>query len=140
MGRHKAIKTPEILWELFTRYVKETKENPVLKNTFAGKDGAERFEKREKPITMTGFECFIADNVEGINFPDITNYFENKESFKEFIPISSRIKAVIKNDHEVGALTMIYSQSVTARLNGWKDSQEVEKTTKKIKVKFNEDE
>jgi hypothetical protein len=139
-GRKKAIKTPKILWDLFVEYVKKTKANPVLKQVFVGKDGNKEYEEREAPLSMVGFECFIADNVEGINFPDISHYFENKESYKDFVPISSRIKAVIKNDHTKGAMTMIYSQSVTARLNGWKDSQEVEKTTKKIKVKFKEDE
>ena len=139
-GRKKAIKTPEILWDLFTQYVKKTKANPVLKQVFVGKDGIKEYEEREAPLSMVGFECFIADNVECINFPDIAKYIESKDSYKDFYSISSRIRAIIKDDHTKGAMTMIYSQSVTARLNGWKDSQEVEKTTKKIKVKFKEDE
>ncbi len=132
----KAIKTPEELWTLFVKYKIYVKSNPVLKQVFVGKDGDSKREEREAPLSMVGFECFICDHVEGINFPDISQYVDGKsDSYKAFSSISSRIKAEIVNDHTRGGMTMIYSQSITARINGWKE--EINSTVtkeKKIKV------
>ena len=116
MGK-KYIETPEKLWELFCGYKKETKENPILKHVFVGKDGQSTYEKREKPLTMVGFECYVMAHTK-VTYPDLTSYFETKnKSYKDYFHISSRIKQEIRQDQISGGMAMVYSQSITARLN-----------------------
>lgn len=126
MGISKYIETPERMWELFTLYKKEVKKNPIIVKDWVGKDATDVYREKERPLTMVGFECFVCDNTE-ITYPDLTNYFENKDNrYTDFIPITSRIKAEIKNDQLSGGMTMIYSQNLTARLNGLVDKKETE--------------
>lgn len=126
MGVTKKIESPLKLWELFTEYKKEVKNNPVIVKDWVGKDADTVYREKEKPLTMVGFECFVCDNTE-ITYPDLTHYFENKDNrYEDFVPISSRIKAEIKNDQISGGMTMIYSQNLTARLNGLVDKKETE--------------
>lgn len=136
MAKTKYIESPLKLWELFTSYKKEVKDNPIIIKDWVGKDADQVEREREKPLTMVGFECYVMENTD-ITYPDLTNYFENKdERYSEYIPISSRIKAEIKNDQITGGMTMIYSQNITARLNNL-----VEKTQTDVKVtKFEFDE
>ena len=118
MGKNKYIESPERFWELFEGYKKETKSNPILKHVFVGKDGQSTYEQREKPLTMVGFECYVMDNTK-VTYPNLKQYFENKEdAYKDYLPISSRIKREIKADQITGGMAMVYSQSITARLNG----------------------
>lgn len=132
MARPKKIETPEEMWQLFVDYKKQVKANPTIIKDWVGKDADEIYREREKPLTMVGFECFVCDNTD-VSYPDLTNYFDkNKETFHEFIPISSRIQAEIKNDQISGGMTMIYSQSLTARLNNL-----AEKTETKIEGGLN---
>jgi len=121
----KYIESPEILWELFVSYKKETKDNPIIVKDWVGKDADQVHREKEKPLTMVGFECYVCDKTK-ISYPDLTNYFEAKGNFEIFIPISSRIRAEIKNDQITGGLTMIYSQNLTARINGLVDKKETE--------------
>jgi len=122
----KKIETPEKMWELFLSYKKEVKDNPIKVKDWVGKDGYTVYREKEKPLTMVGFECFVCDNTE-ITYPDLTDYFENKDNrFENYLPISSRIRAEIKNDQLSGGMTMIYSQNLTARLNGLVDKKETE--------------
>lgn len=132
MGKNKYIESPERLWELFLDYEKETKENPIKIKDWVGKDADEVERHRERPLTMVGFEDYVCEHT-NVSYPDLTEYFEGKnESYKEYFPISSRIKARIKKDHLEGGMAMIYSQSLTARINGLVDKQET-----KVKKKFN---
>jgi len=117
MGKKKYIESPERFWELFKGYKKETKKNPILKHVFVGKDGQSAYEQREKPLTMVGFECYVMENTE-ITYPDLKHYFNNTDdAYSDYLPISSRIKQEIRTDQIQGGMAMVYSQSITARLN-----------------------
>lgn len=132
MGKPKYIETPEKLWQLFVDYKAYVKSNPILIKDWVGKDADTVYREKERPLTMVGFECFVCDNTD-VSYPDLTDYFEGKiESYKHYLPISSRIQAEIKNDQIAGGMTMIYSQSLTARLNNL-----VEKTETKIEGGLN---
>ena len=142
MGKKKYIETPEKLWELFLGYKKEVKDNPKLVQEYVGKDAEMVYREKERPLIMVGFECYVMDHTE-ITYPDLTEYFEGKnESYKDYFPISSRIRREISNDLLDGGLVMIYSQNLTARLENLVDKKEVNDITPKkitIKVKRNED-
>jgi hypothetical protein len=126
MGKKKYIETPEKFWELFVNYKKEVKANPIIVKDWVGKEGDEVYREKEKPLTMVGFECYVMEHT-NITYPDLTVYFEGKEeSYKDYFPISSRIEREIKNDQITGGMVMIYSQSITSRLNGLVDKKETE--------------
>ena len=126
MGKVKYIESPLKLWELFTSYKKEVKDNPIIIKDWVGKDADQVEREREKPLTMVGFECYVMEHTD-ITYPDLTVYFEGKEeSYKDYFPISSRIDREIKNDQLTGGMVMIYSQNLTARINGLVDKKESE--------------
>ena len=126
MGKQKYIETPQKLWELFVAYKKEVKENPIIVKDWVGKDSDEVYREKEKPLTMVGFECYVMEHTD-ITYPDLTVYFEGKEeSYKDYFPISSRIDREIKNDQLTGGMVMLYSQKLTARINGLVDKKETE--------------
>lgn len=132
MGKNKYIETPEKLWELYVGYKKETKSNPILKHVFVGKDGQSTYEQREKPLTMVGFENYVCEHTD-ISYPNLQAYFSNKEdAYSDYLSISSRIKADIKRDQIEGGMAMVYSQSITARLNNL-----TERTSTEISGGFN---
>lgn len=125
MGKPKYIESPQKLWDLFVDYKKQVKDNPIIVKDWVGKDSEQVYREKEKPLTMVGFECYVCDNT-NISYPDLTVYFEGKEeSYKDYFPISSRIKAEILNDQLTGGMVMIYSQSLTARVNNISDKQEI---------------
>lgn len=127
----KYIETPQHLWFLFVKYKELIKSKPKLVQDYVGKDAEMVYREKEVPLTMTGFECFVLDNVEKMTCPDLTEYFEGKnESYKDYFPIASRIRKEIENDLTIGGLTMVYSQSITARITGLSDKQEIEHKVK----------
>lgn len=126
MGKPKYIETPEKLWQLFEGYKKDVKENPIKVKDWVGKDGDTVYREKEKPLIMVGFECYCMEHTK-ITYPDLTDYFENKDNrFEDYLPITSRIKQEIQADQVTGGMTMIYSQNLTARLNGLVDKKETE--------------
>ena len=144
MGKNKYIESPEKLWELFCDYRTEILKNPFhiieqkkgntsFKIT-AGEDGNVNFTPPSdlvyiptmKPLTMVGFECYCMEHTE-ITYPDLTEYFEGKnESYKDYFPISTRIKKEIENHQLSGGLCNLFNPSLTARVNGYVDKKETE--------------
>lgn len=140
----KYIESPEKLWDLFVSYKKELEDNPFqvveqkkgttsIKIT-ASKSGAIDFKQpsdlvfipTQKPLTMVGFECYVMEHTK-ITYPDLTAYFEGKdESYKDYFPISTRIKKEIENNQLSGGLCNIFNPSLTARINGYADKRETE--------------
>jgi hypothetical protein len=135
MGKPKYIETPEKLWELFEAYRLEIKGNPIKVQDFVGKDGDEVERKRERPLTMEGFENYLFKS-EIIS--DVSDYFENKDDrYKNYLPICRAIKRNIRQDQIEGGLAGIYNPSITQRLNGLVDkTQGEEKKDVTIRVKY----
>ena len=123
VGRPKNIESPEILLELFQQYIEHTKSNPFRIKDWVGKDAYEVRREKERPLTMEGFEnyCFF----QGV-ITDLSHYFSNKdERYSDFVAICSRIVKIIRQDQIEGGMASIYNPSVTQRLNGLTDKQEV---------------
>lgn len=126
MGKNKYIETPQKLWELFEAYKKDVKENPRVKIEYVGRDGERVETPIERPLIMEGFESFVCQHTK-ITYPDLTEYFEGKnESYKDYFPISARIRAEIKAEQVDGGMTNVYNASLTARLNGISDKKELD--------------
>jgi hypothetical protein len=123
MGKHKYIETPEKMWELFCEYRKEKKANPILVQDFVGKDGFEVNRKKERPLTMEGFEvwCFENDIIS-----DLSKYFANTDNkYSEYCAICHTIRKTIRTDQIEGGMSGIYNPSITQRLNGLTDKSEM---------------
>lgn len=119
----KYIETPEKMWELFCAYRTKVKANPILVQDFVGKDGDEVSRKKERPLTLEGFELYCMD--EDI-IGDLGDYFSNKgNNYADYSTICSRIRKTIKDDQIGGGMAGIYNPSITQRLNGLTDKSEV---------------
>jgi hypothetical protein len=114
-GRPKDIPTAEDMWQLFTVYRQWAKDNPVLVQDFVGKDADEVERKKERPLTLEGFEDWVADN----GGPwSLDHYFGNYEGrYEEFISVCARIRRSIRSDQITGGMAGIYNPSITQRLN-----------------------
>ena len=122
-GRPRKIESPELMESLFDEYIEETKGNPILKHTFVGKDGKSVYEKRERAVTLDGFELFCYR--EGI-INDLGDYFSNKNGkYTEFSTICTRIRQRIREDQIQGGLAGVYNTSITQRLNGLTEKSEM---------------
>jgi hypothetical protein len=129
MGIKKYIESPEILWGFFEQYRKETKSKPRKKHVFVGKDGDSKFEELEVPLTIEGFYEFVSyhkDTKFDTSHPDLSHYFENKdERYSDFVRICTRIRRAIRQDQIEGGMVGQYNPSITQRLNGLIDKQEI---------------
>jgi hypothetical protein len=136
MGKHKYIETPEKMWELFLAYKNEVKSNPRHITDFYGKDGEERIKPLERPLTLEGFENYVSD-LDIIS--DLSQYFANTEQrYTDYQTICSRIRKVIKQDQIEGGMVGQYNPSITQRLNGLVDKQELKLEGKKLPEWFDE--
>ena len=130
MALHLKIATPEIMWQHFEAYYIHIKGNPFLIKDWVGKDGKEVNREKEKPLTMVGFENYLAN--QGI-MADCSDYFESdSEVYKPFKDVCRRIKRTILQDHIEGAMSSMYHSGITARLNGW--SEKIENTNKNVPI------
>jgi len=136
MGKHKYIETPEKMWELFLAYKNEVKSNPRHITDFYGKDGEERIKPLERPLTLDGFENYVSD-LDIIS--DLSQYFANTEQrYTDYQTICSRIRKTIRQDQIEGGMVGQYNPSITQRLNGLVDKQELKLEGKKLPEWFDE--
>lgn len=116
MGRTKYIETPEKLKDYFLSYQKETKNNPFIVKDWVGKDALEVYKEKERPLTIEGFECWLADND---IIEDLGDYLKNKDNrYNDYAPICSYIKKHTRKDQIEGGMAGVYNPSITQRLNG----------------------
>lgn len=124
MAKHKYIETPEKMWDYFEAYAKETKENPRYKVEYVGKDGERVKTPLERPLTIEGFELWMAKNE---IIMDLSQYFANTEQrYSEYQTICSRIRKAVRNDQIEGGMVGQYNASITQRLNGLKEQTETD--------------
>jgi hypothetical protein len=122
MGKNKYIETPQRMWELFEAYRKDVKDNPRVRHVFVGKDGNSDFERLERPLTIEGFKNYCYDVV-----GDITAYLVNRDNaYNDYSTICTRIKETIRQDQIEGGMVGQYNPSITQRLNGLSEKQQVE--------------
>lgn len=123
MGAPKKIPTPELMMQYFLEYKSKVKKNPILVKDWVGKDAEMVMREKERPLTMFGFENYLDDA--GI-ITDVTDYFENKDGrYSAFVRICSRIRREIKEDQISGGMAGIFNPSITQRLNGLAENQNV---------------
>lgn len=121
----KIIKSPDTLKQLFKDYKAWAKSNPIMVHDFIGKEGRPDYREKERALTMEGFENFVAE-IDGMPL-SLDAYFANREGrYEEFVSICSYIRRIIREDQISGGMAGIYNPSITQRLNGLADKQELE--------------
>lgn len=132
MGRHKAIESPEKMWELFEAYQEWVKNNPIKVEDYVGKDGVRVYREKNRPLTMEGFESYLFDM--GM-LSDLSQYFANREGrYEEFVPILRTIRGKIRSHQVEGGMAGIYNPSLTARINGLVEKTENKHEVTEIKI------
>ena len=123
MAKKKYIETPEKMWQLFLDYAAHTKDHPLTVKDFIGPKAITVHRELQKPLTMEGFENFVAN--QGLN-QDLGDYFSNnQERYSQYATICSRIRKSIRQDQIEGGMTGIYNTSITQRLNNLTEKHEV---------------
>ena len=117
-------RTPEELYEAFKAYknhlemVESVKWEKVQ---YVGKEGLRMTDSYKLPLTMEGFEVYCYDN-----YGYVGQYFDNKGGYyEEFVTICKRIRMEIRNSQIIGGMLGLYNPSITQRLNGLVDKQEI---------------
>lgn len=116
-------KAPEELWKAFEEYkvyLKTEAEN-WPKVQYVGKDGERKVDYPVLPYTLEGFEGFCYDN-----YGCASQYFDNKDQlYSDFVVICQRIKREIRAQQITGGLLGAYNASITQRLNGLTEKQDI---------------
>jgi hypothetical protein len=119
--------TPETLEKTALEYFQWVRDNPWIKlePIRSGDKAGELIEvPTERPMTKTGF-CIFA----GISRDTFNNYCSNKENYKDFFDISTRICEVIRNNKFEGAVVKAFDGSIIARDLGLADKKEIAANT-----------
>ncbi|WP_126244352.1 terminase small subunit [Chitinophaga rhizosphaerae] len=134
MGRPKSISSPERLYQLFEAYKQLVKTSPFEVHDYVGKDAVEVHKRREKPLTLEGFENYV----EGLGvIGTLAHYFMNYEGrYEAFVSICARIRREIRQDQIEGGMAGIYNPSITQRLNGLVERTDVTTQGEKINVDY----
>ena len=131
MSKTKYIKTPEALNKLWKDYKEYIKSNPIRVQDFVGKEATEVWREKQRPYTMSGFEVYCFDNAS-----DVHHYFDNTDGrYEEYRTICSRIRKEIRSQQIEGGMSGIFNPSITQRLNGLTDRQEI-KTDQPTEMKI----
>lgn len=122
MAKPKYIESPGQLWQIFQDYKNKTKISPFLQHDFVGKDGESVYRKKERCLTMDGFECYCLENES-----DVHHYFDNTDNrYEDYRTICSRIRKEIRKDQIEGGMAGVYNPSITQRLNGLTEKTEAQ--------------
>ena len=126
MAKAKNIETPQRMWEYFEQYKTEIKSKP-----FRVKDWVKDIEvmrEKERPLTFEGFESWCSENEIA---EVLQQYFEDRQGrYSDYATVCKRIKTNIRQDQIEGGMAGIYNPSITQRLNGLTDKQDVRQSIK----------
>jgi hypothetical protein len=117
-------KHPDELAKAWGEYKESIKQQAAewMKVQFVGKDGDRVEEPTKVPYTFEGFKRFCREKYGCVN-----DYFLNSGGYYEdFTTICSHIKDEIRENQIVGGMLGFFNPSITQRLNGLSEKQQVE--------------
>ena len=123
MGDTKDLEPGEALKHFYV-FKELIKSKPKEIQDYVGGAGKEVYRKKERPLTISGFELYLR----GLGvIADLKRYLSNfegrYEDYKEEFRI---IKMECEQDIMEGAYLGLYHQGTAARLEGWKEQTETE--------------
>lgn len=123
-GRGKIFETPEILEGAANEYFKWCIDNPLYEVVIQG--GKQWDVPKMRAMTVEGL-CIFMD----VMTKTFNNYCDkSNESYKDFLPITTRIKEAIRTQKFEGAAAGLLNANIIARDLGLKDKSETEHTIK----------
>ena len=122
--------TPEKLWEEAVKYFDWMSKRVWNKNE-AIKSGDRVGDIIEVP-TSTPFSCESFCLFADISGDTFRNYQSNKEGYKDFLEVSTRIRAIIDSQQFEGATVGAYNPNIIARKLGLQDKQDITTDGEKI--------
>jgi hypothetical protein len=133
VGRPRSFEEPEDMFAVFLEYEADIKKNPFLVHDYKGKDVESVMIKKQRPLTMEGFQnhCWRTEICK-----DIEDYFYNKDGrYEKFTGVCNLIKKLIRQNQIEGGAAGIFNASITQRLNNLVEKSEVvEKIIEKKQV------
>lgn len=121
-------KTPEELEAAFELFKEDLIEQGKewMNVQYVGKEANRVSDPMKVPMTLEGFKRFCRTN-----YGDVQNYFDNSDNlYEDFKVICSRIREEIRENQIIGGLLGVYNASITQRLNGLSDKQEIKAEVK----------
>lgn len=124
--------TPELFWDeavKYFEYMKErvwNKKESIKSGDMAGKT---MDVPTSTPFSIQSF-CLFAD----ISDETYANYLSNKEPYKDFFGITTRVKNIIESQQFEGATIGVYNPNIIARKLGLVDKKDVTTDGEKIKT------
>lgn len=115
--------TPEELLEAWKGYKENlTEQNKEwLQIQYVGRNGERKADPMKVPMTLEGFKRYCREN-----HGEVHNYFVNSdELYNDFNTICRAIREEIRECQIVGGLLGVYNPSITQRLNGLTDKQDI---------------
>ena len=105
----KNIKTPEIMWEHFQKYRKQTKSRKRIIQKATGRGVMNQ--EMEIPLTIEGFSNWLFENKITSNLHD---YLANtRGAYDNFSSICKRIREIVRQDQIEGGMCGQYNPSIT---------------------------
>ena len=122
VGRPKYIDSPETMLREFEAYKAHVKSQPFEITDWVGGMGKQVTRRKEKPLTMEGFEIWMFKHGYGVQ---MQQYFANREGrYEDFVTICYLIRNEIRDDQIQGGMAGMYNPSITQRLNNLVEKSE----------------
>lgn len=119
-GRDKIFTAPEILWEAACEYFKWCINNPLKEVIIQGN---KRWTvPKMRAMTESGLCIFL--DIESRTWRNYSD--ESKDTYKAFIPVTSKIKEIIKTQKFTGAAAGLLNANIIARDLGLTDKKEID--------------
>lgn len=110
----------KVAWEGYKENLTEESKR-WLTVQYVGKDGDRKADPQKVPYTLEGFKRYCR-----VDYGDVGGYFDNHQGFyNDFVAICARIREEIREDQIIGGLLGFYNTSITQRLNGLKETTDV---------------
>lgn len=129
MGRPRNFESPDEMLKAFEDYKLdlEIQSEDWLRVQYVGKEGSRVTDKYKLPMTIEGFNIYCRKE----GFGTVKDYFKNlNNQYEDFSPICSQISEEIRNNQIIGGMLGVFNPSITQRLNGLTEKQDVTNTIK----------
>lgn len=123
VGKPKAIKDPEELWNLACDYFQSIDDNPVSVQDNKGTKNVNTI-KLKVPYTWAGLQDYV---FEKISLWGLDDYKKNKDGrYADYTQVIHRIDNIMANQKYTGAVIGIFKENIIARDLGLKDHKELD--------------
>lgn len=132
MAKHKYIKSPGELEELFERYIEWAKSNSYIEQQWVGKNGDEVLKKIMRHISFDGFEGWLCENA---IISDLGHYSANTDNaYDEYRTIITRIRKICRGRLLTAAISNVANGNVVSRYLGIADKTDATVEVRDYKV------